>query len=152
MKAKTVPGEERERRGCKGARPTKEWRSFELESLRREEEGPVENWTEEAEQGAWIEGRADLRDDIFHVADADVLAHAITVLYLAVLLLNFVFFIGPMERMRGYGFCFFIWIIWYYSPSIFYEFVFTHKTILNLQYNPQWVTNSCSHLCQSFIS
>lgn len=74
-----IPGENRDRRECKGARPTKDWRGLQL-GLRVEdnlkpdgEEEPTEKRTEGV---VWVEteGSAAFREDMFHVANAVELA------------------------------------------------------------------------------
>lgn len=77
-----IPGEDRDRRGCKGARPTNDGRGLELEfgvddNLRPEGEEPIEKRTEEGVVWVETEGSAALREDIFHVANAGELAQAI---------------------------------------------------------------------------
>lgn len=74
-----LPWEDRDRRGCNGARPTKDWRGLKhvlgVDTLRPAGEEPIEKRTE----GVWVEteGSAALREDMFHVANAVELAQAI---------------------------------------------------------------------------
>lgn len=68
-----LPWEERDKSGCRGARPTKDWIIVELDLglqiLRRDGEDPEENLSDEFEIG-WTVGRADFKQDMLQVAEA----------------------------------------------------------------------------------